>query len=65
MDSNHLNQTLISVYKELHQNPELSYEEYQTTKRLRELLEKADIEILDFPFKGFLAHLQRIIEKNG
>jgi len=51
MDSNHLNQTLISIYKELHQNPELSYEEYQTTKRLRELLVKADIEILDFPLK--------------
>ena len=58
MNSNHLNQTLVSIYKELHQNPELSFEEYDTTKRLKELLAGADVEILDVPIKtGLVARI--------
>lgn len=41
--------TLISYRRELHQNPELSMKEYETTKRIRKWLKEADIATLDYP----------------
>lgn len=41
-----------------HRHPELSYEEIETTKRLRQDLEAADIRILDLPLKtGLVAEV--------
>ncbi|MZK49571.1 amidohydrolase [Clostridium beijerinckii] len=44
-----LNDELIEVYRKLHENPELSNEEYKTTQLIKDLLKRADIDILDLP----------------
>lgn len=50
---------LINTFKWFHSHPELSNEEYETTKRIKELLTKADIEILDLPLEtGLVARIQ-------
>ncbi|MGP7817208.1 amidohydrolase [Niallia sp. 01092] len=46
-----LEQKLIDVRRNLHQEPELSNEEVKTTLKIRKWLEEADIDILDLPLK--------------
>ena len=54
-----LNDELISLYHKLHENPESSNEEFQTTKFIRDLLEKVNIEILDLPLEtGLVAEIK-------
>ncbi|TXK84807.1 M20 peptidase aminoacylase family protein [Paenibacillus sp. N3.4] len=53
-----LDQTLISIRRHLHQNPELSNEEFQTTASIRAWLEEADIRIANYPLKtGLIAEV--------
>ncbi|MDG5852688.1 amidohydrolase [Clostridium beijerinckii] len=54
-----LNDELIEVYRKLHENPELSNEEYKTTQRIKDLLKRADIDILDLPLDtGLVAQVK-------
>ncbi len=54
-----LNDELIGLYRKLHENPELSNEEFETTKLIKSLLEKAEIEILDLPLEtGLVAQIK-------
>jgi amidohydrolase len=46
-------------FKWFHAHPELSYEEYETTKRIRQLLEDESIEILDLPLETGLVAIIR------
>lgn len=51
---------LIDVRRNLHREPELSYEEFKTTEKLRKWLTDAHIEILDLPLKtGLIAEIGR------
>ena len=43
--------TVVALRREFHRHPELSYEEVETTKRLRDDLAAAGIEVLDLPLK--------------
>ncbi|CUH94729.1 putative hydrolase YxeP [Propionispora sp. 2/2-37] len=53
-----LEEELITVYRKFHQLPELSNEEFQTTKTLRELLTAVGIRILDLPLAtGLVAEI--------
>ena len=50
---------LIYYRRELHQYPELSMREFETTKRIRRWLEEAGIPILDLPLKvGVVAEIK-------
>ncbi|WCN36440.1 M20 peptidase aminoacylase family protein [Aneurinibacillus uraniidurans] len=54
-----LEQKLIAIRRHLHQNPELSNQEFETTAAIRTWLEEADITILDTPLQtGLLAEIQ-------
>ncbi|NOW06586.1 amidohydrolase [Clostridium beijerinckii] len=54
-----LNDELIEVYRKLHENPELSNEEYKTTQLIKDLLKRADIDILDLPLDtGLVAQVK-------
>ncbi|CUU50838.1 amidohydrolase [Clostridium beijerinckii] len=54
-----LNDELIEVYRKLHENPELSNEEYKTTQLIKDLLKRADIDILDLPLHtGLVAQVK-------
>lgn len=54
-----LNDKLIGVYRKLHENPELSNEEFETTKLIKDLLEKVDIDVLDLPLEtGLVAEIK-------
>lgn len=44
-----LNKRLINIRRALHEHPELAFEEYETTKKLRGWLEEEGITVLDFP----------------
>ena len=58
IDNQPLLTKLISYRRELHENPELSLQEYETTKRIRRWLEEAGITILDFPLEvGVIAEI--------
>lgn len=46
-----LEQKLTGFFEELHMHPELSYEEYETTERIKRELAAAGIEILQIPLK--------------
>ena len=46
-------------FKWFHSHPELSFEEFETTKRVRQLLENAGIEILDLPLRTGLVAVIR------
>ena len=46
---NEIQSKITETFYWLHQHPELSYEEYETTNRLREILTAAEIKILDLP----------------
>lgn len=52
-------QMLKEAFYWFHQNPELSYEEYKTTAKIRELLEKEGIEILPCKLETGLAAVIR------
>lgn len=57
-------QKLVDYRRELHQYPELSMEEYETTKRIRTWLTDAGITIADFPLEvGVIAEIKG--EKDG
>lgn len=44
-------QQLVAYRRELHEHPELSFHEYDTTKRLTAWLKEAGIRIVDFGLK--------------
>lgn len=51
-------QKLVTYRRELHEYPELSMKEYETTKRIRKWLQEADITIMDFPLEvGVVAEI--------
>lgn len=54
-----LNSYLQEQFQWFHANPELSYEEFETTKRLHQLLVQADVEILPLPLETGLAAIIR------
>lgn len=50
---------LEQLFKWFHQHPELSYQEFETTERIRELLEKYGIDIINLPLEtGLVASIQ-------
>ena len=50
---------LVSYRRELHENPELSLKEFETTKRIRRWLEDAGITILNYPLEvGIIAEVK-------
>ena len=51
MNDQDIFQTITDEFYWFHRHPELSYEEVETTKRLREDLAAAGIEVLDLPLK--------------
>lgn len=51
MERKALEQKLTGFFEELHMHPELSYEEYETTERIKRELAEAGIEILQIPLK--------------
>ena len=54
-----LSDKLIKYRRELHENPELSMKEYETTKRIRQWLINENIKILDLPLKvGVVAEIE-------
>lgn len=49
---------LIDVRRNLHREPELSYEEFKTTEKLRKWLTDANIRMLDLPLQtGLIAEI--------
>ena len=53
-----LHTKLVEYRRELHENPELSMQEFETTKRIRRWLEDAGITILDYPLEvGIVAEI--------
>lgn len=50
---------LIEAFEWFHSHPELSYEEFETTKKIRELLENAKVEILPYSLETGLAAIVR------
>lgn len=53
-----LEEQLINVRRSLHQEPELSSEEFNTTKKIKEWLKESGIRILDLPLKtGVVAEI--------
>lgn len=59
MTTEHFHQQLEHEFRWFHSHPELSYEEYETTKRIRALMENARIEILDLPLETGLVAVIR------
>ncbi|EKQ50362.1 MULTISPECIES: amidohydrolase [unclassified Clostridium] len=54
-----LNDELVRIYHKLHEHPELPNEEFETTKLIKKLLNKVDIEILDLPLEtGLIAQVK-------
>lgn len=51
MNEREILQKITNEFYWFHRHPELSYEEVETTKRLRDDLAAADIEVLDLPLK--------------
>ena len=60
----HLKDELKEYFYWFHKHPELSYEEYETTKKIREVLEDAGIEILPYDLDTGLVAIVRG-EKEG
>ncbi|NIK70844.1 amidohydrolase [Paenibacillus sp. BK720] len=49
---------LTDIRRELHRNPELSHEEFETTRRIKSWLEAAGIRMADYPLKtGVIAEI--------
>ena len=61
---NNLEKKLREYFEWFHRHPELSYEEYETTKRIREILEEAGVEILPYDLETGLVAIIRG-EKEG
>lgn len=59
-----MKEKLIKYFKWFHAHPELSYEEYETTKKIREILEEHHIEILPYELETGLVAIIRG-EKEG
>lgn len=59
MEDDSLQKELEYQFEWFHRNPELSYEEYETTKRIKTLLQEHDIEVLDLPLKTGLVAVIR------
>lgn len=59
MKSELLQAELEKEFEWFHRHPELSYQEYQTTARIKELLQKRDIEILDLALETGLVAVIR------
>lgn len=58
MSDTELQDELLNEFYWLHRHPELSYEEFETTKRLRLRVEEAGIRVLELPLKtGFVAEI--------
>lgn len=58
VQSSELGNYLINVRRNLHREPELAYEEFKTTAKLREWLTAAQISILDLPLAtGLIAEI--------
>lgn len=54
-----LNDELRGVYHKLHENPELPNEEFETTKFIKKLLRKVEIDVLELPLKtGVVAEIK-------
>ena len=49
-----LTETLISIRRNLHEHPELSYEEFETTKAIKNWLEEKNITIINSNLKQAL-----------
>ncbi|PGO33351.1 hydrolase [Bacillus cereus] len=61
---NQLTEKLISIRRHLHEYPELSYEEFETTKAIKDWLEEANITIIDSNLEtGIIAEISG--NKNG
>ncbi|MED1105234.1 M20 peptidase aminoacylase family protein [Bacillus paramycoides] len=61
---NQLTEKLISIRRHLHEYPELSYEEFETTKTIKNWLEEANITIIDSNLEtGIIAEISG--NKNG
>ncbi|MED1286747.1 M20 peptidase aminoacylase family protein [Bacillus mycoides] len=59
-----LTEKLISIRRHLHENPELSYEEFETTKAIKNWLDEANITIIDSNLEtGVIAEISG--NKNG
>ena len=57
-DIKHIEAHIAEEFQWFHRHPELSYEEVETTKRIRASLERAEIRILDLPLKtGLVAEV--------
>ncbi len=52
-------QEVVQIRHEIHQNPELGHTEVQTTKVIRDYLEKIGVEILPYPLKTGVAAIIR------
>lgn len=50
---------LVQWFEWFHRNPELSYEEYETTKKIREILTEAGVEILPYKLETGLVAIIR------
>lgn len=59
MERKALEQKLTGFFEELHMHPEPSYEEYETTERIKRELAAAGIEILQIPLKTGVAAIVR------
>lgn len=59
-----LEEKLKEYFEWFHRHPELSYEEYETTKKIREILEETGVEILPFNLETGLVAIVRG-EKEG
>lgn len=58
-----LSERLIEYRRKLHENPELSMKEYETTKFIRKCLEEENIDILELPLKvGVVAEIKGAFE---
>jgi N-acetylcysteine deacetylase len=59
INENKLSDKLIKYRRELHENPELSMKEYETTKRIRQWLKDENIKTLDLPLTvGVVAEIE-------
>ena len=47
-----LQEILEKEFKWFHENPELSFEEYETTKRIKEILKRENIENTGYSFEN-------------
>ncbi len=57
--SENLQDKLVAYRRELHENPELSFKEFETTKRIRTWLTEAGIEIKEYPLEvGVVAEIK-------